>query len=102
MSFAPLRDRLLVRPDAQLDHVTRSGIVLQARNGITSPQEQFGRTGTVMAIGPGRLTPKGVLIAPSVQVGDRIMFGEWEYARIDDGGCQWLLVQEADVEAVIE
>lgn len=102
MSFVPLRDRLLVKPDPQLHHVSLSGLVLQARDGIRSSQEQLGRTGTVIAIGPGRRTAKGVLVPSAVRVGDRILFGEWEYAKVSGNGVDWLVIQEADIEAVIE
>jgi len=102
MPFAPLRDRLLVKPDPQLHHVSRSSLVLEARRGISASQDQFGRTGTVIAIGPGVRTRKGVTIAPSVRIGDRILFGEWEYAKLDADGVEWLVIQEADIEAVLE
>jgi chaperonin GroES len=102
MSFAPLRDRLLVKPDTQADHVSPSGLVLQARTGISGSRDQLGRTGTVIAIGPGVRTRRGVTIPPAVRIGDRILFGEWEYAKLSGDGIEWLVIQEADIEAVIE
>jgi len=94
----PLRDRIVVQPDPLLEHVTTSGLIRQARTGIGTSQEQLGRTGTVIAVGPGKTTRKGVTLPLVVQPGDKVLLGEWEFPETDG----FLVAQEADVCSVIE
>lgn len=98
-----LRDHILVRPDATAGHVTTSGIVIQSRTGITTSREQFGRTGTVVAVGPGKTNRKGRQEPPGLAVGEKILFGEFEYAEIEGQGPERLLVLSwQDVVGVVD
>ncbi len=99
----PLRDHILVRPDPLASHVTTTALILKVREGITSSREQFGRTGTVVAVGPGKPAARIAGVkhearVMSLQPGDNVMFGEWEYPRVDD----LLVLQEADVVGAVE
>jgi chaperonin GroES len=98
VSVRPLRDRIVVQPDPLLEHVSSSGLILQARTGIGTSQEQLGRTGTVLAVGPGKTTRKGVTLPLVVQPGDKVLLGEWLYPQADG----LLVAQEADVCGVLE
>jgi len=94
----PLRDRIVVRPDPLAAHATATAIVLQARTGITTSQEQFGRTGTVLSVGPGKASRKTGQRAPlDLAPGDRVLFGEWLYPQADG----LLVMQEADIAGVV-
>ena len=55
-----------------------------------------------MAVGPGARDEKGQVVAPDVNVGDRILFGKWSgsEARID--GDDLLIMKESDIMAVLE
>ena len=103
----PLRDRILVHPDAVAAHVSVAGLVIASREGIHTSQEQLGRTGTVVAIGSCRARyedPFGNKAnrfrsePPSLKVGERVLFGEFEYPKIGDD----LVMSEADIVGVIE
>ena len=103
----PLRDHILVKPDPIAGHVSKR-IVVNARTVGTGEnhagsREQLGRTGTVVAVGPGKTTRKGVQQAPALAVGDRILFGEFQYAEVPTLGPDRLLVLSwQDVCAVLE
>jgi co-chaperonin GroES (HSP10) len=108
----PLRDHILVKPDPILNHISNTKIVVSARTGINAPKEQLGRTGTVVAVGScrmrwedrnGRQRYKYRQQVPEVRVGDRILFGEYEYPEVpSDGPDRLLVLSEADVVGVIE
>ncbi len=93
----PLRDRIVVKPDPIAAHVSEL-LILKAREAITTSREQLGRTGTVIAVGPGKRTRKGAVLTPEVKPGDKVLLGEWEYPKADD----LLVCQEADVCGVVE
>src|ERR1700752_5423117 len=94
-TMRPLRDHILVRPDPILNHISQTKIVVNARTGIGTSQEQLGRTGTVVAVGTCRQRLEDRLgenryryrqQAPELAVGDRILFGEWEYPQVQSDG----------------
>jgi co-chaperonin GroES (HSP10) len=104
----PRRDHILVRPDPIASHITSTKIVVNARTAGTGTnhagsREQLGRTGTVVAVGPGKVSRKGVQIVPELAAGDRILFGEFEYPEWPGVGTERLLVLSwQDVCGVIE
>ncbi len=99
----PLRDHILVRPDPLASHVTTTALILKARTGITGSREQFGRTGTVVAVGPGKTSRKGRQEASDLAVGEKILFGEFEYPEIEGQGPERLLVLSwQDVVGVVD
>ena len=61
--------------------------------------------GTVLAVGPGRVTERGVRVEPEVKPGDRVVFLEYNLAtkvgRLE-GDDAPVLIPEHDIVAVIE
>src|SRR5271169_1963056 len=108
----PLRDHILVKPDPLNAHSSTSRLVVSVRQSITGSQEQLGRTGTVVAVGScrmrwedrnGRRAQRYRREAPGLLLGDRVLFGEFEYPQVPSGGPDRLLVlSEADVIGVID
>lgn len=101
MTFRPLRDQILVKPD-ELQTMTGSGLIIKAREGIHESQSQLGRTGTVIAAGPGKRNAKDRLIPVQVKPGDRIAFGEFQYPEYHEDNTRYLILQDADVAMVFE
>ena len=92
-----LRDRIQVLPDPVRDDVSTAGILIAASKGIVDSQKQFGRKGTVVAVGAG-------IDGDQLKAGDRILWGEFlfpEY-RVDGRGDTYLIMQDADITAVLE
>lgn len=91
----PLRDIVLIRPDASLDK-TAGG--LHIPDSVRMSRE----SGVVLAVGPGRITDRGVLIEPRVRVGERVMFlrQPGNAFAFDDGEA--LLFRESDLYCVVE
>jgi chaperonin GroES len=100
--FRPFADRLLVRPDDAIVHASTVGIVVKARDGrIVDSQQQFGRRGVVIAVGPGKRTKNLKETIPlTVKPGDIVYFGEFMNTEIDLPEGKHFVIQEADITAV--
>lgn len=100
--FRPFADRLLVRPDDAIVHASTVGLFIAARDGkIVDSQAQFGRRGTVVAVGPGKRTKNGRELIPlTVKPGDIVYFGEFINTDIDLPEGKHFVIQEADVTGV--
>lgn len=97
----PLRDRIAVQPDRYVD--SAAGLLVRTREGLTESRLQLGRTGTVLAVGPGKVDRRGQMRPLNLSPGDRVAFGEFNYPRLNEyGSVPVLLLQEADVIGVIE
>jgi co-chaperonin GroES (HSP10) len=107
----PLRDHILVKPDP-INSLASRHILINARQGIHTSQQQLGRTGTVMAIGScrmrwedrnGKKAQRYRSQPAGLAVGDRVLYGEFEYPEVPNEPLGRLLVlSEADVIGVID
>lgn len=88
-----LRDRVQVKQVPIRDDVTSAGIIVRASKGIVDSQKQFGRQGTVVDIGPD---------VYDVKVGDQVLWGEFDFPRFEKSGESFIILQEADITAVVE
>jgi len=61
------------------------------------PQE-----GEVVAVGHGKKTEEGKVIALDVKAGDRILFGKYSGAEIKLDGQEYLILREEEVLGIIE
>ncbi|MGQ0664435.1 MAG: co-chaperone GroES [Pseudomonadota bacterium] len=95
MKFRPLHDRVAVR---RVDEETKSagGII------IPDTAKEKPMQGEVIAVGPGALNDKGVLIPMSVKVRDRILFGKWSGTEVKIDGEEILIMKESDIMGVLE
>lgn len=96
MNLKPLRDRVIVR---QVEEKTESagGILLP---GSAQEKENMGE---VVAVGPGKTANNGSIIPMTVQVGDKVMFGQYSGQEVkDDNGDALKVMREEDIIAVVE
>lgn len=96
MNFKPLSNHLFIEPMEE-EKVTKSGIVLPG-----TAQKEKPMVGTVIAIGPGKLSEKGDRIAMSVKIGDKVLFKKYGPDEVELEGKKYLVGDEDDVLAVIE
>jgi chaperonin GroES len=94
-TLKPLFDNVLIRP-LEAEAKTASGIILpdSARE---KPQ-----TGEVIAIGPGKVTPKGEKEAMVVKVGQKVMYKKWGGNEVKLNGEELTLVEQKDILAIVE
>jgi chaperonin GroES len=92
INLRPLDDRVVVEP-MEAEAVTAGGIVLP-----DSAKEKPQR-GTVVAVGPGRLTDAGKRGTPSVAVGDVVIYGKYSGMEIEVAGKDVKILRESDILA---
>jgi chaperonin GroES len=94
MKLKPLHDRVVVRA---LDQELRSpgGIV------IPDNAKEKPTTGEVLAVGPGKITKDGVSVPTTVQVGQRVLFGQYAGQKVKVDGEEVTILAEEDVLAVL-
>jgi chaperonin GroES len=95
MKMRPLHDRILVKRIEE-EAKTKGGIIIPD-TAKEKPQEA-----KVVAVGSGRLTDDGKLIALEVKKGDRVLFGKYSGSEVQIDGEEHLIIREEDVLAIIE
>ena len=95
MNFRPLHDRILVKRVEEKEAV-KGGIIIPD-TAKEKPQE-----GKVVAVGHGRKTEDGKVIALDVKAGDRILFGKYSGAEIKMDNQEYLILREEEVLGILE
>ena len=95
MNIRPLHDRVVVR---RLEEETMSagGIVLP-----DSASEKPSQ-GEVLAVGPGKVLDNGEVQAPTLNVGDKVIFGQYGGSTVKLEGEELLILSESEIFGVIE
>jgi chaperonin GroES len=93
--FKPLSNQVVVLPDPL---PTRSGMIHLPETAMQSRQT---KTGTVVRVGMGKQTVKGV-IPIQLNVGDKVVFGEFAGVSFTIGTKGYLVMREDEITGVIE
>src|SRR5436190_17489183 len=91
----PLHDRVIVKRLDQ-EKKTASGIVIPD-TAAEKPDQ-----GEVMAIGKGKLSDEGKLVALELKVGDRVLFGKYSGQTVRVKGDELLVMREEDIMGIVE
>lgn len=94
MQIKPLRDRVIVKP-RKAEEKTSGGIILPETNKKERP-----RDGEVVAIGTGRKTEKGQIVALEVKKGDQVVYNEYAGTEVKIEGEDFLILREEDILAI--
>ena len=95
MHFRPLHDRILIKRIEEKE-AAKGGIIIPD-TAKEKPQE-----GEVVAVGHGKKTEEGKVLALDVRAGDRILFGKYSGAEIKIDGQEYLILREEEVLGIIE
>jgi len=95
MKIQPLADRIVVKV-LEAKEVTKGGIVLPD-TAKEKPQEA-----EVIAVGKGKVSAEGKVIAPEVKAGDTILFGKYSGTEITMDGKEYLILKEEDILAIVK
>jgi chaperonin GroES len=89
-----LNDRVLIKrlPEAT---VTPGGII------IPESYQEKPMSGTVEAVGTGKLLDNGKRAVPDVKVGDEILFSKYTGLEIKLNGEEYLILSEGDILGVV-
>jgi chaperonin GroES len=91
----PLHDRILVKRIEEKE--TAKGGIIIPDTAKEKPQE-----GEVIAVGHGKKTDEGKVVALDVKAGDRILFGKYTGTEIKLEEQEYLILREEEVLGVIE
>lgn len=95
MNLKPLGDRVIVKQD-EAEETTASGLFL-ATEAKEKPQ-----SGTVLAVGEGKLDKDGNLVPVPVKVGDKVVYGKFGGQEIKVDGEDLLILRADDLYGVFE
>lgn len=91
----PLADRVIVKPK-EAEETTKGGIILPD-TAKEKPVE-----GTIVAVGGGKITDDGKVVALSVKVGDIVLYGKYSGTEVKIDGEEYLIMRESDVYGIVK
>jgi chaperonin GroES len=94
VKIKPLADRILVEP-AAAEERTASGII------IPDTAKEKPQRGKVVAVGAGKVSDKGEVIASQLKVGDTVLYGKYSGTELTIEGKEYLIMKESDIFAVV-
>jgi chaperonin GroES len=94
-TIKPLFDNILIKP-LEAEEKTASGIILP------DTAQEKPQMGEIVAVGPGRVTPKGEKEPIVVKVGQKVMYKKWAAQEIKIDGEEMVLAEQKDILAIIE
>jgi chaperonin GroES len=94
-NIKPLFDNILIRP-LEAEAKTASGIILP------DTAQEKPQMGKIVAVGPGKVTPKGEKEKIVVKVGQKVMYKKWGGNEVKLNGEELILVEQKDILAIIE
>lgn len=95
MKIRPLHDRIIVER-LEEETTTAAGII------IPDTAKEKPQQGTVVAVGKGKVTEDGKVLALDVKVGDKVLFGKYSGTDIKLDGKEYLMMREDDILGVVE
>ena len=97
-TLQPLADRVLVKREEKESEKSAGGIIIP-----DTAQKEKSKMGTVIAVGPGRMSDEGKLTPISVKVGAKVIFNSGWDNEVDLGDDEeYFLVKESDILATIK
>ena len=95
MNIRPLHDRVVVRR-VEEEKTTASGLIIPD-SATEKPSE-----GEIIAVGKGKISDNGSIIALDVKIGDKVLFGQYAGTEVKVDGETLLVMREGDIVAVVE
>ncbi len=95
VALKPLEDRVVVQA-SEAEQTTASGIV------IPDTAKEKPQQGTVIAVGPGRISDQGERIQLDVKVGDTVVYSKYGGTEIKLSGEEYLILSARDILAIVE
>ncbi len=94
LKVQPLADRIVVEPLEETEEM-RGGLY------IPDTAKEKPQQGTVVAVGPGRLSDEGERMPVELETGQRILYGKYSGTEVTIDGQDVLIIKESDVLAVL-
>ncbi|OHA00198.1 MAG: co-chaperone GroES [Candidatus Sungbacteria bacterium RIFCSPHIGHO2_02_FULL_47_11] len=98
MKIKPLGDRVVIEIEKdEKGGKTKSGIYLPETVDKERPEQ-----GTVVAVGPGKLSDEGKRIPVTVKKGEVVLFTKYGPNEIKVDGKEYLIAKEEDILAILD
>jgi chaperonin GroES len=94
VDLRPLADRVIVKP-MEAEEKTKGGIILPD----TAKEKPI--EGTIVAVGPGKITDDGKLVKLEVKEGDKVLYGKYSGTEVTIEGQEYLIMRESDIFAIV-
>lgn len=94
LKLRPLSDRVVVEP-AEAEKMSAGGIILP--DTVKEKPQQ----GTVMAVGPGKVSDAGALVPMTVKKGDKVLYGKYSGTEVTVDGTEYVIMRESDIFAIL-
>jgi chaperonin GroES len=94
INLKPLSDRVIVRA-METEEKTKGGII------VPDTAKEKPIEGTIMAVGPGKVTEDGKQVKLEVKEGDKVLYGKYSGTEITVEGEEYLIMRETDIFAII-
>ena len=94
LNIRPLFDNVLIKP-LEAETKTASGIILP------DSAKEKPQMGIVMAVGEGKIGPKGEQHPMVVKVKQKVMYKKWGGDTVKVDNEEWTLVSQDDILAVV-
>ena len=91
VTFKPVGNRVVVDPQESDEQMSAGGIYIPD-TAKEKPQE-----GTVVAVGPGKLTDDGKRVPMEVSVGDTVVYSKYGGTEYKEGETEYLVLREDDI-----
>ena len=95
MNLKPLGDRVILKQD-EAEVTTASGLFL-ASDAKEKPQ-----TGTIIAVGEGKMDKDGKLLPMPVKVGDKVIYGKFGGVDLKYDNEEYVVLSEKDILVVLD
>ncbi len=90
----PLSDRVVVRPLEEAEEM-RGGLY------IPDTAKEKPQQGEVIAVGPGKTSEEGKVLAMEVATGNKVLYGKYSGTEVTVAGEQYLILRESDILAIV-
>ncbi len=90
----PLFNNVLIKP-VEANTKTKSGIYLPDN------AKEESQMGTIMAVGEGKISPKGEQEKMVVKVGQKVLYKKWGGSDVKVDGEDWKIVEQNDILAIV-
>ncbi len=94
LNLKPLADRVIVKP-MEREEITKGGII------VPDTAKEKPIEGTIVAVGPGKVTEDGKQVKLEVKEGDKVLYGKYSGTEVTVEGEEYLIMQESDIFAII-
>lgn len=93
-NIKPLFDNVLVKP-LEAETKTASGIILP------DSAKEKPQIGLIMAVGEGKIGPKGEKHPIVVKVGQKVMYKKWGGSEVKVDSEEWTIISQEDILAIV-